>query len=267
MRYPTLLFIAIWTFSSCTKEINLNLADKSGTIVIEGNITNQPGPYLVKVSKSVPFSEENIYPTIDDALVIISDNTGIKDTLQFVGDGLYQTNKIQGAVGNTYELTVIAEGNTYTAKSTMPTAVSLTDLSIDSIKFGNSINYTLFPQFIDPIELGNRYLFMITTVGKEEKIFEVFSDNINNGLANQRSILLTFNNTNTDITIEKGDRLIVEMQSISQEIFTFYNALIDLSEGGANGGITPANPVNNLNNNALGYFSAHGSSTRTITID
>ncbi|WP_262511540.1 hypothetical protein [Chryseobacterium carnipullorum] len=34
----------------------LDLDDKSGNIVIEGNVTNQPGPYFVRITKSVAFT-------------------------------------------------------------------------------------------------------------------------------------------------------------------------------------------------------------------
>lgn len=46
-------------FASCEKEVDLDLNNKSGTLVIEGNITDRPGPYYVRIIRSVPFTNAN----------------------------------------------------------------------------------------------------------------------------------------------------------------------------------------------------------------
>ncbi|WP_374459435.1 hypothetical protein [Chryseobacterium taeanense] len=47
------------------------------------------------------------------------------------------------------------------------------------------------------------------------------------------------------------------MQCIDESVYTFYSALLEISDTGTGGGITPANPPSNISNGALGYFSAH----------
>jgi hypothetical protein len=57
------------------------------------------------------------------------------------------------------------------------------------------------------------------------------------------------------------------MQSIDHTIFTYYSALLEISgDGGAGGGVTPSNPPSNINNGALGYFSAHTVQKKSIVI-
>ena len=50
--------------------------------MIEGNITDLTGPYIVKISESVNFDVTNIFPPVNGAKVIISDNAGNSETLK-----------------------------------------------------------------------------------------------------------------------------------------------------------------------------------------
>ena len=51
-----------------------------------------------------------------------------------------------------------------------------------------------------------------------------------------------------------------------QNVYTFYSALLQLSDGGPGGGITPTNPPSNISNGALGYFSAHTVRKKSVVI-
>ncbi|MFN1215648.1 DUF4249 domain-containing protein [Chryseobacterium kwangjuense] len=270
MKNIIFIILTLFTVTSCEKEIDLDLDDKSGTIVIEGNITDQPGPYVVRITKSVAFTASNQYPAVTGAQVIVSDNTGQTETLQYLGDGKYVTNTFTGVAGRTYTLKIQAEGQQYTAQSTMPEAVPFDDLTQDSFSFGGETTYTLLPVFTDPSVLGNRYLFNFTVNNMTKKTFEVFSDNVNNGLVNQRPLFLPNEDDEDDPTDHKvvpGDTIYVEMQSIDNNVFTYYSALLQISgDGGPGGGLTPTNPPSNINNGALGYFSAHTVQKRSIVI-
>nr|WP_315030131.1 DUF4249 domain-containing protein [uncultured Chryseobacterium sp.] len=265
MKNTFFIILSLFLVTSCQKEIDLDLADQSGKIVIEGNVTDQAGPYIVRITKSVAFTQQNQYPAVTGAQVILSDNTGQTEVLQYVGDGKYQTSTFAGASGRTYTLKVQAEGQQYTAQSTMPAAVDFEGLAQDSFTFGNKTSYTLLPIFTDPAVLGNRYLFSFTINNLSKKYINVFSDNLNNGLPNQRPLVLpNDNNDGADHEVVVGDTVHVEMQSIDNNVFTFYSALLDISGGG--GGVTPSNPPSNINNGALGYFSAHTQSQKSFVI-
>lgn len=266
MKNTFFIILSLFLLNSCEKEINLDLDDQSGNIVIEANVTNQPGPYFVKITKSVAFTQTNNYPAVTGAQVILTDNTGQTETLQYVGEGKYKTNNFVGTTGRTYTLNVQAEGKQYTAQSTMPQVVNFEGLTQDSFEFGGEITYTLLPVFTDPPALGNRYLFNFTINDKTKKYFNAFSDNVNNGMPNQRPIFLpNDDNKGTDHKVVIGDSIHVEMQSIDNNIFTYYSALLQIS-GGNGGSVTPSNPPSNINNGALGYFSAHTSQKKTFVI-
>ena len=261
-----LLFIvaSLLLLTSCEKEIDLQLEDKSGNLVVEGSITNQPGPHYVRVTRSVVFTEPNQYPEVANALVVISDNTGQTETLQYVADGIYKTNQLVGIPGNTYTLRLTVGGTSYTAQSTMPQPVTLDSLQQGTFSFGGEITYNVRPIFTDPVPLGNRYLFLLSINGGKRKFLETFSDNVNNGLVNQRNLIVPMNG---EENAKIGDTIQVEMHGIDQHIYSYYNAVNQiLGEGGPGGGITPANPPSNISNGALGYFSAHTSTVKNIII-
>ncbi|WP_326983159.1 DUF4249 domain-containing protein [Chryseobacterium sp. MYb264] len=267
MKNIFLIILSLFLLTSCEKEIDLDLKDQSGQIVIEGNVTDQAGPYFVKITKSVAFTNANQYPVIADAEVVLSDNSGQTETLQYVGNGTYQTSTFVGQSGKIYTLKITAEGQQYTAQSTMPDAVDFEDLEQDSFAVGGETSYTLLPIFTDPPALGNRYLFSYTVNNNPKKFFSEFSDNVNNGMPNQRPLILPNDDKEVDdIKVVVGDTIHVEMQCIDQSVYTYYSALLQLSGGGPGGGVTPTNPPSNISNGALGYFSAHTVRTRSTVI-
>ena len=86
---------------SCTKVISVNLNDANANIVIEGVVDDNPGPYQVKISQTVNFSEPNVFPPVSGATVTITDSTtGVTDNLIENSAGLYSTqNLTAGPVG------------------------------------------------------------------------------------------------------------------------------------------------------------------------
>lgn len=255
MKNLFLSTVALFSLVSCEKNIDLDLEDQSGKIVIEGNITDDTGPYLIKITKSVAYTSLEPYSVIENAQVVVSDDTGQTEVLTYLGDGYYNTTHFTGQPGRTYTLKVTAEGQQYSAQSTMPQPVSFDGLDQDSFPIAGETTYTLLPMYTDPSALGNRYLFIYSVNDSSKKFFAEFSDNVNNGLPNQRPLLMP--NDKDGIKVKAGDTIHVEMQCIDQNIFTYYSALLQILDGGAGSGVTPANPPGNISNNALGYFSAH----------
>jgi len=68
----------------------------------------------------------------------------------------------------------------------------------------------------------------------------------------------------SDTGLAVGDSVKVEMQCIDQGTYQYFNTFREASGGQTN--VTPANPVSNISNNALGYFSAHTSRYRAIKV-
>lgn len=250
----------LFCFTACQKNIELDLDDSFNRIVIEANITDQPGPYLVKISKTVSIDQSSIFPAVSNAKVIIKDSQGNIDSLSHIGNGVYQTKTTQGVSGRQYFITVDVEGTIYTSQTQMPIKVSLDGLYHRLIEFGVNDQNTVTPIFTDLQELGNSYRFIITVNDTLDKSIIVANDAVNNGKKNDRPL---FSN---DIEIKSGDIVDVEMQCIDKQAYLYYFTLASIDGNGPGGGTTPSNPPNGFSNGALGLFSAYTTQVERILI-
>jgi hypothetical protein len=246
----------------CDKEIQLPLDPNASILVIDANITDQPGPYFVKLSKSIDISNVSGNPLVENASVIISDNQGQRDTLLQNEKGIYQTKKIKGVYGNTYFLEVTVDGKKYTASSTMSNKVPLDSLRINTFLVNGEIRYSIIPVYTDPIPLGNSYRFIQKINDSLDQTFHVFNDNLNNGKVNQRPLRAG----SDSLQVKLKDLVSVEMQCITKPTYLYYYTLNQQSGAGPGGGTTPSNPPSNIVGGALGIFSAHTVERQTIVI-
>lgn len=257
----SIIVIAV-LFTGCEKVVDLDYKNNQSRIVIDGNITNEPGPYSVKITKSVSLTETGVYPAIDDAVVIISDDAGNSEVLSFQGNGIYHTSTLEGIEGRTYLLTVKVEDQTYTAQSTMPQQVPFDSVKIEAVSFAGEIEYNLIPVYKDPIEKGNNYRFVLSVNNKLINQHLVLNDEVKNGLVNTLKLEINDN----DLELKPGDLVHMEMQCIDKKVSLFYTTLALIGDNGPGGGTTPNNPPNNISNGALGVFSAHTTETKNATI-
>jgi hypothetical protein len=246
----------------CDKEITLELGDSKPTLVIDGSITDLTGPYFVQLSLSTSINNPTRIVGVNNARVIITDQTGIRDSLQFVSNGLYRTQKIKGVEGGTYDLEVVVDQKKYTASTSMPKKVNLDSLRINTFPFNGEIRYSVIPVYLDPVTLGNSYRFIQKINDTLDPTFHVFNDNLNNGKVNQRPL----RGGDENLKIKPRDNVFVEMQCISGASYLYFNSLDQQSGAGPGGGTAPSNPPSNIVGGALGIFSAHTVQRKTITI-
>lgn len=240
-------------FISCEKAVDLKYKDNQPRVIIEGNITNEPGPYFVKITKSIPLSDIGNYPTIDNAVVIISDDAGNSETLTPQGNGIYRTNMLAGVMGRTYSLHVNAENQAYTAQSTMPPPVPFDSIKVEQFTFGGDIERNIIPIYTDPIPKGNNYRFVLSVNNKLINQHFVQNDEVINGIPNTMRLEIDDNT----VTLKPGDSITLQMQCIDNTVALYYKTLALMGDSGPGGGTTPNNPPTNITNGALGVFSAH----------
>jgi hypothetical protein len=260
-KYFSTILMGIFLLG-CEKEITLPLDENQSMLVIDAVVTDEAGPYYVKLTKSVAVSDVSKFPEVSNALVIMKDNFGLSDTLKYSNKGLYLTHKIKGAYGNTYFLEVMLDGKKYTAQSTMPNKVPFDSLTINFLTFFNEARYSVIPMYTDPIALGNNYRFIQTINDTLDKTYHIFNDNLNNGKENQRPL----NIDSDSLQVKLNDFVSVEMQCISSPTYLYYYSLRQISGAGAGGGTTPSNPPSNIMGGALGLFSAHTVQRKKIQI-
>jgi len=249
-------------FTGCEKVVDLKYKNNQSNIIIEGNITNEPGPYFIKISKSISLSDTGNYPAIDNAIVIVSDNAGNSETLTPQGNGMYRTNTLTGVTGRTYTLTANAGNQTYTAQSTMPRQVLFDSIKVQQFSFGGDVEFNIIPKYADPIEKGNNYRFVLSVNSKLINQHFVQNDEVTNGLVNTVRLEIDDNT----LKLKSGDNITLKMQCIDKKVALYYTTLALMGDSGPGGGTTPNNPPTNISNGALGIFSAHTIETKTVTI-
>jgi Domain of unknown function (DUF4249) len=263
MKNILIFIFASLLFSSCTEEIILDLNSANPQIVIEGAVTDQRVPYEIKISKTINFSDKNEFPAVRGADVTIADNAGVSEKLVEASPGVYKTSKLRGTPGRRYTLTVIVDGKTYTAVSSMPAVVRLESVDITESQIPNLGNnpdqkfYDVFPNYYDPEDATDYYLFNQYSGGKKDKgFFNVKNDLLSNGQYNYEPLFLGLN-------VKAKDSLKVEMLHIDKGVYNYYYSLSQLGEEGSG---TPTNPLTNIKGGALGYFSAHTLQSKTVAV-
>jgi hypothetical protein len=241
---------------SCQQVIDIELNDKDAALVIEANVSDQGGPYTVTLTKSVNFSDPNVFPGVSGAFITISDDAGNMDTLVETSAGVYVTNSFQGIPGQTYTVRVVSDGVTYSASSYMPALVTLDSLVVESSGgFGGSQFY-IIPQWQDPVGTGNHYRCIEYVNGERVGAF-LYDDVFSDGLVNGQPLL------NFETELQSGDTVRVEMQCIDPDVYLYFYSMEQTAN---NQTAAPANPESNFDNAALGYFNAHTLSVRTVVI-
>lgn len=196
----------LMVITGCTKDFDLNLETVKPLYVIEGKISNMRGPYYVRITKStglLPYPETYYHylyrdsaEAVKDALVIITDDTGIRDTLipapqtidryayyfrdttdnyrdltidsvfTTVGDrsttherGYYQTTKLKGLPGHTYYLEVQVGDTIFRSSAYMPPVPALEHAELRDTTLSPYLNSGNIPvaYFKDPPNEKNYY--------------------------------------------------------------------------------------------------------------
>jgi len=254
-RYTTYLFslLLLSGSSACKRTVQVRLDDAPPQVVIEGEITNQPGPYQVKITRTVSFSDPNTFPPVTGATVEIMDSTnGNSYVLSESSPGVYTSNDFAGIPAHTYRLRVQADGLQYAASSTMPATVPL-----DSVSFAVNTNFNgkkelnAVVNFQDPPGKVNYYQFIEHLNGRLIPNIFVFEDRLSDGRHIEQPLF------NDSSYLQKGDTLQLRMYCIDKNIYNYFFSLLQVTANNGFQSASPDNPVTNITGGAVGYFSAH----------
>ncbi|HPI53055.1 MAG TPA: DUF4249 domain-containing protein [Chitinophagaceae bacterium] len=256
MKYQLIfLSVILMAFSACTKVVKIDLNGEDPKYVIEGNISDAVGPAVVKISRSVNFDQSNDFPKVSNAQVILSDDAGHRDTLLQTVPGEYQALTLQGTPGRTYTLQVQVDGKQFTSISTMPYPTPLDTINVLNFGFGGPDQKALIPVYKDSAGIKNYYRFIVYKNTERQDDIHINDDQFADGLVAQQPLF-------GRAEYKSGDEVTIAMQGIDYGAYLYFYSLLQNTGGGA----TPANPVSNIQGGALGYFSAHCITAKSITI-
>ena len=117
-----LLIACLLLFSSSCIELYFPELDKyDNLLVIDGKITDEPGPYTIRLNLSSDVRPLS-YPPVTGAELVISDDAGATELLTETEPGVYQTAEtgIRGTAGRSYQLRIrTPDGRQYASRPEM----------------------------------------------------------------------------------------------------------------------------------------------------
>ena len=167
-----LFFSVFWLLTvvltqSCVTEFQPDPVSIPPSLIVEGQITDQPGPYTVKLTRTADYSYKSLNLLESGAIMTISDNVGNQETLKELSSGVYATkaNGLQGVVGRAYKLSIkTTDGKVYeSAPEVLPSAPPIQKIydeyTVDAgaSSLANRQGWNVYIDSKDPDTTGNYY--------------------------------------------------------------------------------------------------------------
>ena len=246
--------LMIVILASCEKVIDIDLNSSNPVLVAEGVIDNE-SPAWIRLSYTTDYFDTEQAKFEQGAFVIISDNTGQTETLEYVSDGLYQGKDLIGSTDNQYTISIFKDGVEYEASSKLFPPSEILSVSFeknDNQKPGQDETYIITINFKDDPSTKNYYLIKYQTseeVEDDANNYYLIDDEY---YENTGEIEYSPFRTNFEI----GDEVLIELYSIDKDTYIYYSELDDAGGGMMGGSSTPYNPKSNFGNDVMGYFAA-----------
>ena len=105
-----LIFFCLFLFENCVDPYTPDIEGYGNLLIVDGLITNNKGPYQVKLARSFAF-DEYFQKNVDEANVKVIDNLSNGYLFEEIASGVYQNidTSFRGVIGNAYKLSIITE--------------------------------------------------------------------------------------------------------------------------------------------------------------
>lgn len=282
LLFKAISFSVVLTLLACERNITVDLPVPEQKIVVEGYIENGQNA-IVTLTKTAAFfapvdSASLISYLVLDAVVTVSDGINTEqlmltiDTSQYI-PFVYKSQTLTGQEGKTYTLTVVADGKTLTAVTTIPNAVALDSVWYKEQEGRDSLGFA-WAHLTDPDTLGNCYRWFAKRMGKDKRFLaplgSVFEDKFINGKSfdfayNRGYEPNTYSDEDENIRgyFSQGDTIAVKFCSIDRAHFDFWRIQeVQVSNNG-NPFAAPA-PIPSNINGGLGIWGGYAATFDTI---
>ncbi|MDG1476347.1 MAG: DUF4249 family protein [Vicingaceae bacterium] len=302
MKKNNLVFIILMSIVlfSCEKDIDIELDNAKQKFVVEGSIEPGIPPFVILTKTEGYFDPVDVNTLknsfVNDAFIQVSNGTHTAILLELCSDQIpdsliptvaelvgisvndiknsrlciYSTldQNIFGEVGKTYDLRILAQGETITSTTTIPTPVPMERYWYKDQPGYDNYGYLWF-QLNDPPTLGNAYRIYTQRLGKDNRFIpangSVFDDNFFNGLDFEAFIFRGREpNTNSEDDFgdlrnyyEQGDTIAVKFCTIDQPHFQFWQTFEVAAFNSGNPFAAPATIKSNING-GLGVWGGYG---------
>lgn len=261
----TILLFAL-ALASCTDVIDVPVQTAPTRLVVEASIDWVKGTsgneQTIRLSTSSAFFDtESTTPVTGASVKITNDTSG--DEFLFVdqNNGEYTTSAFVPAIGQSFTLEIIHEGETYVAQETLNAVTDITDVYQGREDGFDDEELEVHVEFTDPANEHNYYLFRFYKEGDLLPELEVGDDEFVDGNeVDWWYEVQEDEDTDKIDVLQPGDVVSIEMYGISNAYYNYMDILID-QIGGV--GLFQATPVavrgncinqTNADNYAHGYF-------------
>jgi len=254
-----LVFILALLSVSCEDVVNVDLNTAPPKLVIEAAINWQKGTagnqQRIKLTTTTDYFSSTM-PKVSGAIVTITNSTNTVFTfVEMPNTGEYFCSNFTPVINETYTLSIVSKGQTYTAKETLQAVAPITRLEQknDGGFTRKEINIKAF--FNDPANAPSYYLYKY-----------VYSNQVKSDLYVDRDEFFDGNeffSISQKDELKKGDEIEITHFGISKTYYNYMSILVSLA-GNSGGGpfqSPPATVRGNIINTTdkanypLGYFS------------
>lgn len=286
-NYISLILIAFaGTMSSCEDVIDVKLNEEYLNLVgVEAYITTLDEP-TVFLYKTLQVDQDEAYPGISNAVVVIADDATPPNQVTLVEDasrkGFYkvpQNENYLGVAGREYSLTIQTPEVTITAKDKLNRVEPLDSIAVFPSMRGDKRFLGVFTYGKEPQGVGNFYkwdVFVNDTLIHDADRLTVASDEwVDGNYILGLEIYTDFHDPDKEATDRKlnlNDTIYVKHTSISAFSYKFYFQMLNQSSTGSLFSVPPANIKSNFSSSdgkpVLGIFAARDISvSNKVVID
>lgn len=256
---------------SCEDVIDVKLDKGIEKLSVDAELTTLPGPYEVKLSLTAPYFNNVANPTVSGAVVIISDSEGNVDTLIEKKAGTYITTSIQGIVGREYTLTIKSAGQEYIAKTVINRITTIDSLYSKFVEneLGFDDGFYVYTNVQEPSGKGDYFRFRAykndTLFNQTSDLFYTSDIFVDGNYIEEQEIAFK--------SYKKGDKAKLQILSITEDAYYFYDEVFNQTSGGGLFADPPANVRTNIFNKnpkgtaATGYFFGSAVSEMEIIVE
>ncbi|WP_118974273.1 DUF4249 domain-containing protein [Taibaiella koreensis] len=244
---------------SCTKVVKVDLETAEPKLVIDASIDWVKGTtgneQKIKLSTTTGYYSTT-FPTVSGAVIEITNSVDtVFGFIENPGTGEYTCSNFRPAIGETYTLKVVLNGETYTATETCVGVPKIENNITQNNKSGiggDEVEITYYYQ--DNAGEENHYLQRVVSPVATFPDYKAEDDENSQGSLMQGNF--------SDKDLKAGDRINIRLYGISRRYYDYFRKLLAASGAGAGPfqttpGSVRGNIINqtHFTNSAYGYFS------------
>ncbi len=289
-KLSALSFIICVLLTSCEDVIDLELEEGSSALVVDAWVNDLPQNQEIYIRRSQPYFDNSNPPAITDAVVSVIRDDGLRFDFVHQGDGRYvwqaQGDSL-GVVGNSYQLEIQVDGELFSAQTEIFRVPVIDSIGVEFRENELFFDDGLYAQFYARDFEGRGDTYWIKSykndslLDKTQEINLAFDAGFDAGtgidglvfIPPVRELVNPLDEDLLSVPYEAGDRLRVEIHSISNEAFNFMEIARDQINNGDNGifSIPLANTRTNVTgqngSDVLGFFNVAAITSLSAVIE